>query len=264
MTNVSAFTPIGRIAELAAHLAARPDETAKDDRDRLAELAAGLDAYPASVTSGPSPALAALEAATRSEDWAQHYETDETSVPLQNSMLSGNFEGQFLQTLLGFGGARRALEIGLFTGFGALAMAEALPDDGLVVALEIDAFAADFARKQFNTSPHGHKIEIRVAPAAESLAALANEGARFDFIFIDADKTGYWSYYETILDRDLLAEGGLIAVDNTMLGGEAWREADRGEMGAAIAEFNRKLLADERTRQVLVPIRDGVTLIRRA
>lgn len=262
------FTPLGKIA---AALSSRDDRKLVDDSalDRAVALATGLDPYIESMTSAPSPALAQLEAATRAEDWQARHASADTALPLQQSMLSGNLEGQFLAALVAFGGTRRVLEIGLFTGYGALAMAEALPADGRLVALEIDEYAARFARKHFDASPHGAKIEIRVAPAQDSLSELADEGAQFDFVFIDADKPGYARYYETLLDRDMIAENGLIAIDNTLLGGEAYveraqDEGGRSENGAAIAAFNRKVADDPRTVQVLLPIRDGVTLVRRA
>ncbi len=253
------FTPLGKIAE------ALSDDS--DDRDALGRaraLAVGLDPYTDAMTSVPSEVLAQLEQATRSEDWRSRYHSDETSLPLQENMLSGNLEGQFLATLIAFGGARRVLEIGLFTGYSALAMAEALPDDGRLTALEIDPYAADFARSHFDKSPHGEKIDIIVAPAGESLKKLAQDGCEFDLVFIDADKPGYADYYDALLDNGLLATNGLICVDNTLLSGEAYCDSGRSENGEAIARFNRKVVEDHRTVQVLLPVRDGVTLIRRA
>lgn len=253
------FTPLGRIAALLSK-----DRSAPADTRRAGKLAAGLDPYIETMTTPPSPALAQLEDATRKEDWQARHETSDTSLPLQQAMLSGNLEGQFLATLIAFGGARRVLEIGMFTGYGALAMAEALPPGGELVALEIDDYAARFARSHFDASGMGDRITVMVAPALESLEKLADEGRSFDFVFIDADKPGYGDYYETLLARDLLAPGGLIAIDNTLMGGEAFLEEGRGANGAAIAAFNRKVADDPRTVQVLLPIRDGVTLVRRA
>ncbi|MEE4199323.1 O-methyltransferase [Erythrobacter sp.] len=260
LPEFNAYTPLGRIAE---RLGQDADDTAAR---RLAE---GITPYAESMTSGPSEGLRALEGATRAEDWAARYGTNETIVPLGENMLSGNLEGQFLQMLIALGGAKEVLEIGMFTGFGALAMAEALPEGGRVTALELDPFVADFARGQFDASSHGEKIAIMVGPAGESLASLAEEKCRFDLVFIDADKGGYWDYYDTLLTRDLLAPGGLICIDNTLQGGEAFLDADAlgqpiSDNGRAIRDFNERLASDPRTVQVLLPIRDGVTLVRRA
>lgn len=251
------FTPLGKLA------AALNDPASKDIDDARA-LAEGLDPYLDQISSPASRECDALEHATRAENWSAREEQGETSLPLTQTMLSGNLEGQFLKTLLSFGNAQRVLEIGLFTGYGALAMAEALPEDGELLALEIDQYAADFARSHFDQSEHGRKIEIMVGPAASSLAKLADQSACFDFIFIDADKPGYIDYYDTVLERDLLAPHGLICVDNTLLGGEAYLDDNRSENGEAIALFNEHVAQDDRTVQVMLPLRDGVTLIRRA
>ena len=253
------FTPLAKIAGALSDRA--PSD---DDIRRARELAAGLDAYTEEMTTPASDALAKLEADTRSEDWQGRFDSDETSLPLQQNMLSGNLEGQFLATLVAMSGARHVLEIGLFTGYGALAMAEALGENGRLTALEIDPYAADFAREHFAASPAGDKIDIIVGPAAQSLDRLAAQGSVFDFVFIDADKPGYAAYYETLLSRGMLAPNGVICVDNTLLSGEPYSNGPRSENGDAIAAFNRMVAADPRTVQVMLPVRDGVTLIRHA
>ena len=113
-------------------------------------------------------------------------------------MLSGHVEGRVLAMLVHVSRARRVLDIGMFTGYSALAMAEALPDDGGVVACEIDAVVADLARESFAESPDGHKIDVRVGPALGTLRGLAGE--RFDLVFLDADKAGYLDYLNAVLD----------------------------------------------------------------
>lgn len=238
-------------------LAARLDELASrhpDDAElrELADLAVGIEAYSDSMTSPESPALAALAAATRDEDW--------TGRPhgLEQEMLSGHLEGRFLAMLVHATRARRVLEVGMFTGYSALALAEALPPDGVVIACEIDADVAAFAQRQFAASPAGRRVDVRVAPAADTLAELDGP---FDLIFVDADKGGYESYVTTVLDRGLLAPHGLLCVDNTLLQGQPWLGATDGP-GAAIAAFNETLAADPRVAQVLVPLRDGVTIAR--
>ncbi|MEX0800730.1 MAG: class I SAM-dependent methyltransferase [Dehalococcoidia bacterium] len=174
----------------------------------------------------------------------------------RSRMLSSPAQGMLLQTLVASLGARRVLEIGMFTGFSALMMAEALPDDGKLITCDIDPAAIAIANSFFERSPHGHKIEVREGPAIDTLKAL---GGPFDFVFIDADKGGYIAYYEAALP--LLSPGGLIAVDNVLWNGrvlDPQTDDDR-----AIAGFNRHVAEDDRVTQVILTVRDGVMLIRR-
>ena len=175
-------------------------------------------------------------------------------------MLSGHVEGQALKFLVHLARARRVLEIGMFTGYSALAMAEALPDDGVLVACEVDADVAALARECFAAAPGGEKIDVRVAPADDTLAALA--GQVFDLVFIDADKAGYLGYVERILETGLLRDGGVICVDNTLMQGQPWAGESTAN-GDAITAFNAAIADDPRVEQVLIPLRDGLTLIRR-
>ena len=158
--------------------------------------------------------------------------------------------------------AQSILDIGMFTGYSALAMAEALPENGRLVACEVDAYVAKFAQKLFQSSPHGAKIEVEVGGALETLDKLAAKGECFDLAFIDADKKEYVEYYKKLLDSNLLAPQGFICVDNTLLQGQPYL-AEQSANGKAIAEFNQIVADDPRTEQVLLPIRDGLTIIRR-
>ncbi len=233
---------------------------------RVAALAAGLDPYLDRCTTPESPALAALARRTTERDWAGRAGKG-VLLALEQEMLSGHVEGRFLAFLVHLTRARRVLEIGMFTGYSALAMAEALPPDGELVACEIDPDVATFARESFAVSPAGEKISVRVGPALETLAELARAGARFDLVFVDADKAGYAGYLDALLDGDLLAPDGVVAVDNTLMQGEPWLGASTDAMsanGAAVTAFNEAVAADPRVEQVLLPLRDGVTLIRRA
>jgi caffeoyl-CoA O-methyltransferase len=173
----------------------------------------------------------------------------------RSGMLSGQVEGQFLQMLVASTGARRVLEIGTFTGFSALMMAAALPSDGELFTLELSAEHAAFARSFFERSPDGYKVQLVEGPAQESIRRI---GGTFDFVFIDANKTGYAEYYDAVLP--LLADGGLIAVDNVLWSGEVLDPKD--EDARAIVAFNEKIAADERVVQVIATVRDGVMLIR--
>lgn len=153
-------------------------------------------------------------------------------------------------------GARRVLEIGTFTGYSALAMAEALPDDGMVLTCEIDADSAAFARRFWEKSPQGRKIHVRVGPALETLTALKGP---FDLIFIDADKANYVNYYRRALD--LLAPTGVILIDNVLWSGRVLTTAPDPST-AAIQELNRVVSTDPRVTAVWVTLRDGVFVIK--
>ncbi len=183
------------------------------------------------------------------------YTYENMSIP---QMLSGPIEGTLLQTLVWTTDAKRVLEIGTFTGFSSQMMAAALPDDGVLVTCDIDPEAARVAREFYAKSPHGHKIDLRLGPALETLETLSDWV--FDVVFIDADKTGYAAYYEKAVE--LLAPRGVIAVDNVLWSGrvlDPQTDEDR-----SIAAFNERVKNDPRVRHVLLPIRDGVMLVRRA
>jgi caffeoyl-CoA O-methyltransferase len=168
-------------------------------------------------------------------------------------MLTGPVAGRFLETLVWFGQPERVLEIGTFSGHSALSMAAALPEGGHIDACEIDPERAAFAQRFFDRSPHGSKITLHLGPAIETIDRL--EGA-FDLVFIDAEKEGYVAYYDAVVPR--LSERGLIVADNTLWGG---RVVD-GE--GPLVQFNEHVAADPRTIQVILSVRDGMTLIRKA
>ena len=174
-------------------------------------------------------------------------------------MLSGPVIGRLLEFIVYTLGARSVLEIGTFSGYSALAMAEGLPPDGHIVTLEIDERHAELARGAIAASPHAKRIEIVLGPALESLERLPGH---FDFIFIDADKEHYVEYYEAVLPK--LSEHGLIATDNTLWSGRVLDDADKSASTEAIRAFNTRVRNDPRARCVILPVRDGVTLIRRS
>ncbi|HZT85419.1 MAG TPA: class I SAM-dependent methyltransferase [Gaiellaceae bacterium] len=168
-------------------------------------------------------------------------------------MMVGHVEGAFLSFLVSMTRAKRVLEVGTFTGWSSIAMARALPEDGTIVSCDIDEETTAVARRYAEEAGVADRIEYRLGPAVETLATLDGP---FDLAFIDADKGGYVDYYEAILPK--LAPDGLIAADNTLFG----LDAD-GDNAQAIARFNEHVLHDERVEAVLLPFREGVTLIRR-
>jgi len=172
-------------------------------------------------------------------------------------------QGHFLAFLVRLIGARRTLEIGTFTGYSALAVALALPENGKVVACDVSEEWTAIARKHWAEAGVENKITLRLAPALETLAALEGEGkpGRFDFAFIDAHKPEYDAYYEACLR--LVRVGGLIALDNMLQGGRVADRGDRSAGAVAIRALNAKLARDERVDAVLLPLGDGLTLARR-
>lgn len=173
-------------------------------------------------------------------------------------MLTGHLEGRFLKMLVAISGARRILEIGTYTGYSALSMAEALPADGRLISCEIDERHADLAREHISRSPDAAKIEVRVGPALRTIASLETQ---FDAVFIDADKPAYLDYYEAVLP--LLSDRGFICVDNVLWSLQVLDDRDQSESTVALREFNDHVAKDRRVECVMVPIRDGVTIIRR-
>ena len=185
---------------------------------------------------------------------------DETHAKLAApQMLTGPLEGRFLEMLIWAGGARRVLELGTYSGYSALSMAAALPDDGELITCDVWEEANEVARRYAAESPHGHKIDFRLGPALHTIETL--EGP-FDLVFVDADKTNYANYFHAVLP--LLAERGLIVFDNTLWSGRVLPGHDDGsEETRALRELNDALASDPRGVVVLLPIRDGVTLFRR-
>jgi caffeoyl-CoA O-methyltransferase len=252
-----------RLDQLARQLEAAEgvDPALKSGLQEACELARGLEPYLSRWTTPESAALRQLARRTEAEDWRRHT-SDGAAAPLEQEMLSGHVEGQVLKMLVHATRARRVLEIGMFTGYSALAMAEALPPGGRVIACELDAGVAAFAQQCFRDSPEAGQIEVRVGPALATLGELEADGERFDLVFIDADKAGYIGYLTALLDYGLVAPGGLIVVDNTLMQGQPWLPDQVTANGAAIAAFNQSVAADPRVEQVIVPLRDGMTLIR--
>lgn len=172
-------------------------------------------------------------------------------------------QGAFMSMLVALMGATKTLEAGVFTGYSAAAVALALPDDGKVVACEVSDKWAALAREFWQRAGVADKIDLRIAPATQTMDGLlaAGEDGTFDFIFLDAEKTEYEAYYERALD--LLRPGGLVAVDNVLWSGSVADQTIRDVDTVAIRAFNEMVRGDDRVTLAMVPIADGLTLARK-
>ena len=184
----------------------------------------------------------------------------EETAPMEFAMMQVSPEqGQFMALLVRLIGASRYLEVGTFTGYSSLAVALALPAHGKIVACDVNKAWTDIARRYWQKANVAEKIELRLAPATESLDALVHEGVpAFDFAFIDADKKNYDGYYERALK--LVRPGGLIAIDNVLWGGKVIDQTVSDEDTKAIRALNRKLRDDRRIDLSMLPVGDGLTL----
>jgi len=207
---------------------------------------------------------------TMLEDYVDAH-TDDVSILLEELMAEteqitgrafwsiGKVEGKLLQLLIKMSKTKRALEVGTFTGYSALVIAEALPDDGILTTCENSREYADIALRYFSKSPYGSKINLKFGPALPTLKSIA-AGSQ-DFVFIDADKPSYGIYFDEALR--ILGPGGLIFVDNVFWRNKIFKKKITNENARAIAAFNEKVRQEERVEKVMLSIRDGVYLMRK-
>lgn len=198
-----------------------------------------------------------LDNSLRDDDLARELR-DLTGKRSDSSMQIAPEQGQFMALLVKLCGARRILEVGTFTGYSALKMAEALPADGSLVALDINPDTTKIAREYWERAGVGGKIELVLGPALQSLSTLDGP---FDIVFIDADKSNYDNYYERGLE--LLRPGGLIILDNMLWGGRVADTTATDADTVAIRALNHKLRDDRRVDLSLLPLADGITLARK-
>jgi len=211
----------------------------------MAIIDEALESYAARCTSPVGPLFESLRETTYAE----------ADSP---GMQVGPVEGTFLKLLVELTGARSILEIGMFTGYSALMLASGLPEDGRLVTCDVNPKVEAIARRFFEKSPHGRKIEVRMGPALETLAALDGP---FDMAFVDADKEHYPDYFEAVLP--LLRPGGLLVADNVLWSGRVLDETDDHASTEAIRVFNEKVRSDPRVECVMLTVRDGMTLARK-
>ncbi|MEH2211232.1 class I SAM-dependent methyltransferase [Nostoc sp.] len=184
----------------------------------------------------------------------------ETANHPRSGMQISPEQGQFMSLLVQLIGAKKTLEVGVFTGYSSLSVALALPADGKIIACDVSEEFTAIARRYWQEAGVADKIDLRLAPALETLDELLATGQAetFDFAFIDADKENYDGYYERSLQ--LIRPGGLIAIDNVLWSGQVADEQNQDESTQAIRALNEKLHHDERVTLSLVPIADGLTL----
>jgi caffeoyl-CoA O-methyltransferase len=199
-----------------------------------------IESYAAAHTEPPGPLFEAL----REETYAK------MSVP---QMQVGPVEGTFLRLLVRISGAKRVLEIGMFTGYSALMMAEGLPEDGELITCDVDPKAEAIAKRYFAKSQHGKKIQVRIGPALQTIKTLKGP---LDMVFIDADKENYSNYYDAVLP--LLRPRGLLVADNVLWSGRVLNPKDASDR--AIVAFNEKVAKDSRVEKVVLTVRDGMML----
>lgn len=207
-------------------------------------VAGEAEEYAAGHTTPMSPLLEEIA----------NYTLKKTESP---SMLTGRIEGRFLQLIIALSAFKNVIDIGTFTGYSALAMAESIPPDGKVLTIEHNSAYADIAQGFFNRSPHGYKIKLQQGEAIDILKLLPAEAT--DLVFIDADKTNYLAYYQESMR--ILRPGGFIVVDNALWYGRIFEPKD--EDSKAIALFNEEVNTDNRVEKLFLTIRDGIYLIRK-
>jgi caffeoyl-CoA O-methyltransferase len=207
-------------------------------------IPAAIEAYALAHTSAESPLLAQLNRETHAK-------------VLQSRMLSGHLQGRLLSLFSTMLRPRRILEIGTYTGYSALCLAEGLADDGILTTIDVNEELESFVRSFFDQSPFGNKIDFRIANAATLIPTL-NE--TFDLVFIDADKLNYGLYYDLVFDK--VRPGGVIIADNVLWSGKIVQTDKRIDKDTqALLDFNQKLHTDPRVSNVLLPVRDGLMIV---
>jgi predicted O-methyltransferase YrrM len=200
-----------------------------------------------------------LSVSLREPEVLQTLRQETANHPMSQMQIAPE-QGQFMMLLVQLMGAKKALEVGVFTGYSSLAVALALPSDGKLIACDVSEEYTAMARRYWHLAGVDNKIDLRIAPALETLDSLLAEGQAntFDFAFIDADKSNYPGYYERALE--LVRPGGLIAIDNVLWSGRVADPQEQDNRTQAIRAFNQKLHQDERIFLSMVAIADGLTL----
>lgn len=232
-----------------------------------------MDPYLDSVSHQGPAGLKPLIHETLHHDWAKAYSEKKVSFKVGPHWSAGAYEGGFVAMVVKALKAKRVLEVGMFTGTTTLCVADALPSDGKIITLEIDQYFKDLAIPFFEKAGVNNRVQVQIGSAIESMEKMIeNKEEPFDVIFIDADKTGYKKYYDTIIQGGLLCKGGVMLVDNVLYKGftftpELQQSKDLPDMGIdeangkAMVEFNEYVSKDSRSQVVVLPIRDGISWI---
>ncbi|PWN29110.1 S-adenosyl-L-methionine-dependent methyltransferase [Jaminaea rosea] len=284
--DIPAETPLLSASKLVSSALSKLQQGQSTDPSALKQLQlalsilTSLDPYLDTHSSPASPALSSLLKATLEEDWTARHKEGKTTFPMAAGWSAGAYEGNFVAHVARSIGAKRVLEVGMFTGTTTLAVVERLPpakEGGKIVALELDAWLGDFVKPHFERAGCADKFELVTGPAKQSLDELTKRGEEpFDLVFIDADKTGYEGYFKQIMDGGLLRKGGVFLVDNTLYKGAPLlsKQSDRKDLygsvdgiaednAEALVRFNDIVAKDDRCEVTLLPVRDGLTWINR-
>ncbi|KAI0342494.1 S-adenosyl-L-methionine-dependent methyltransferase [Trametopsis cervina] len=286
---IQGHTPHDRLAYLLTQLCNELDAT-KDDAlaearslaTQAKEIVDGYDKYVVEMSSAPPAIVDMMVEESYKHDWELAHHAGKTQFRLIPEMSAGGYEAVVLQELARLSQARRVLEIGMFTGTTTVALA-LVPTVEKVTALELEQYLKDWSQPYFQQAQVSDKIDVLIGDASVSLNTLSQQGASFDLVFIDADKPNYMSYLRKVLALDLLAKGGVIVADNVAFRGAPWfpvpeewyqksglkstefKQAvdDVQQLGRAMEHFNNSVRDDPSLEVVMLPIEDGISLIRR-
>ncbi|XP_055896782.1 uncharacterized protein LOC106068359 [Biomphalaria glabrata] len=225
---------------------------------RTRELIGQRDEFTVFCTSSESPTCKDIYDKTCTHDWRKVFDEGRTTWNLSPVMMTGQLEGQFLKSIVSIQKAKKILDIGMFTGYSALSLAEALPEDGEMWTIDFDEYLKTFVQNITQSSPHGQKIKYLIGNALEILEKLRQDGQIFDIVFLDAAKVEYKDYLEYAFEKNLLAPRGTVLVDNSYQFGESYSEEE-----TISKKFAKRVAFDTSLHSVLVPIRDGIMVIRR-
>lgn len=260
-------TPHDRLSYLINRLCAELDgRDVPSDALSLAQQAKavidGYDRYLERMSSPHPPILDAMVAAGNATDWDRVHAEGKTMYRLIPEMTAGGYEAVVLQQLAKISKAKSVLEIGMFTGTSTVSLA-LVPTVEKVVTLELEGYLEHTNRPFFEQAGVAEKIEVRIGDALSSLDALSAEEAKFDMVFIDADKDNYVNYFHKLVDGGLLSNGGFIVVDNVAFKASPWAPDDCYKSGPVLDAFNQVVRNHPGVEVVMLPIEDGVSLIRR-
>tara|TARA_B100000035_G_scaffold205359_1_gene175597 strand:- start:3641 stop:4462 length:822 start_codon:yes stop_codon:yes gene_type:complete len=228
--------------------------------DSIIYMIESQEQYLDECTSYESSDLSKLNKLTMQTDWNRIFLEKKSNVRLMTQMMSSKLSGQLLKMLVTISGAKKILELGLFSGYSALAMAEGLPDHGKLISCEIDPYAAAFARSYLDSTPYGKKVQIRLGPALNLLDNFMQEGESFDFIFIDAKKTEYKQYITKIIANKLITKQSILCIDNVFMKGACFSKFEKQTNGSNEVKQMNQLLTSEKFFTVMLPVRDGMTI----